>query len=89
MKAVTCAFVFFFFLLFFALFYFVFAFFYRNQQKHLKHFLFDCENEKATALIASRLLFIVYCLFVYEHYNMIIVLGDPQLAKLFWAGHLS
>ena len=28
------------------------------------------------------------CLFVYEHYNMIIVLGDPQLAKLFWAGHL-
>ena len=28
-------------------------------------------------------------MFVYEHYNMIIVLGDLQLAKLFWAGHLS
>ena len=46
--------------------------------------------DEIVVLIVMMLVQICFiCLFVYEHYNMIIDLGDPQLAKLFWAGHLS
>ena len=58
----------------------------------------DAMNAKLDELLATcseiktlknEICFLFVCLFVYEHHNMIIVLGDPQLAKLFWAGHLS
>ena len=44
---------------------------------------------KVLANFPTDKFYFCFCLFVYEHYNMIIVLGDPQLAKLLWAGHLS